>query len=47
MKVGFGTPFIKKCIAARASVKRYDWHSLGIMAYRGYGWTLYMVICSF
>lgn len=38
MKFGMRKPSLKKSIAARASVKRYVRHSLGLKASRGYGW---------
>lgn len=38
MKFGFRVPSIRKCIAARTSLKRYVRNNLGLKAPRGYGW---------
>jgi len=38
MKFGFRIPNLKKCLAARTSLKRYVRQNLGFKAPRGWGW---------
>jgi len=38
VRFGFRMPSLRKRIAARTSVKRYDRNSLGLKAPRGWGW---------